>query len=43
MSLLELSLRTHNLILAPSGDDHWFTILDSKDLLAAAGGLTTTQ
>mgnify|MGYP000381747793 CR=1 FL=1 len=33
MSLLELSLRTHDLILAPAGDDHWFTILDSKDLL----------
>ncbi|MCA9303180.1 MAG: hypothetical protein KC996_03565 [Phycisphaerales bacterium] len=39
MSLLELSLRTHELILAPGTDEHWFTILESKDLLAAAGGV----
>lgn len=39
MSLLELSLRTHDLILAPSADEHWFTIVDTKDLLSAAGGL----
>lgn len=36
LSLLEISMRSHDLILAPSTDPHWYTIVDSKDLLAAA-------
>ena len=34
LSLLEISMRSHDLILAPSADPHWYTIVDSKDLLA---------
>lgn len=36
LSLLEIAMRSHNLVLAPSADPHWYTIMDNKDLLAAA-------